>query len=154
MRYRDHGHSGGTEVGNQRQDSLHQFRIQGGGGLVEEHHLRVHSECSRDRHSLLLAARQGGRTNVGLVAQTHQFELFEPEFPCDVVGQPFELARPQRDVVQHAAVWEEVELLEHHADALSQFVRIVVEHGTAVEQDVAAVRFVKAVQASQQGGLS
>ena len=60
----------------------------------------------------------------------------------------------QRDVVDHAAVREQVELLEHHADPLPQFVGIVVQHRSAVEQDVAAVGFVEPVERAQQRRLA
>jgi hypothetical protein len=41
---------------NHRQDALDQLRIQRGGGLVEEHHLRRHRQRPGDRHPLLLSA--------------------------------------------------------------------------------------------------
>src|SRR4030088_727751 len=43
-------------------------------------------------------------------------------------SEPLELARRQRDVVQHGAVREQVEVLEHHADALPQSIGVVGKH--------------------------
>lgn len=48
---------------------------------------------------------------------------------------------------------EQLKVLEHHADSLTEPVGIVGEHGPAVEQDVAAVGFVEPVEGAQQRGL-
>lgn len=40
------------------QDFADQFRVQGGGRLVEQHHLRFHCQCPGDGHTLLLPARE------------------------------------------------------------------------------------------------
>ncbi len=48
------------EILHDDQDLADELRIQGRCGLVEQEHLRVHAQRSRDRNALLLAARQTG----------------------------------------------------------------------------------------------
>jgi len=88
---------------------------------------------------LLLATGQHAGPGSGLVLQANLVQLSQRQVPRRVCGQPPQLARRQRDVGQHAEVREEIEMLEHHADALPQFVGIVAQHRPAVQQDVAAV---------------
>jgi hypothetical protein len=75
----------------------------------------------------------------------------QPEFARGVGVEVLEPAGCKRHVVEDGAVGEQVELLEHHPDALAQLVGIVLQHRSAVEEDVAAVGFVQAIQRPQQG---
>ena len=41
-------------------------------------------------------------------------------------------------------------MLEHHADALAQLVGVVAQHRSAIQQNVAAIGLVQAVQRAKQ----
>ena len=153
MGHHHHGHAALGEVGHQRQHALDELRVEGGGGLVEEHHLRLHGQGAGNGDTLLLAAGEVGGTGVGLVLEPHQVELLERLGPGLLGRQLAQLPQRQRDVVHHGLVREQVELLEHHADPLAQLVRVVLQDRAAVEQDVALVRFDQAVHDAQQRGL-
>jgi len=61
----------------------------------------------------------------------------------------------QHDVLQHRQVRKEVELLEHHAHLGAHGVDILCRvQGDAVNDDLAAVEFLQAVDAAQQGRFS
>ena len=115
----------GAEIGNQLQNPLDHFRIQRGGRLVEEHHLRGHRQCAGDRDPLLLATGQHRGPGTGLVLQANSVQLGQRQVAGLVGGQPTQFARRQRNVLQDAELREEIELLEHHADALAELVGIV-----------------------------
>ena len=62
-----HGHAVGGQLLHNCQHLAYHFRIQGGGGLVEEQNVRVHSQRPGDGHPLLLTAGQLGRVGGSLV---------------------------------------------------------------------------------------
>ena len=65
----DHGHA---VLGERLHDVQHladHLGVEGAGGLVEEHDLRVHAQGPDDGHTLLLAAGELLRIVVGLVLQ-------------------------------------------------------------------------------------
>jgi hypothetical protein len=154
MRDHNHRHAAGAEVGDELKSSLDHFRIQRGGGLVEEHHLRRHGQRAGDRNPLLLASRQHSGAGTGLVLQANSLQLSQREFLGRVRGQPAQLARPQRDVLEDAQMREQVVVLKHHADALAEPVGIVVQYRPSVEQDVATIGLVEAIQGAQQRRLT
>src|SRR5690606_14647885 len=51
----DHRHAALSELHHGFEDFLDHLGVEGGGGLVEQHHLGTHGEGPGDRHSLLLA---------------------------------------------------------------------------------------------------
>ncbi|BDZ54876.1 hypothetical protein GCM10025870_19490 [Agromyces marinus] len=72
----EHGHAALGEAGHEVEHALDQFRVQGAGGLVEEHHLGLHREGAGDRDALLLPAGQVSGPVVGAVGQAHLGEAF------------------------------------------------------------------------------
>ena len=93
-----------------------QLAIEIGERLVEQQQRRARDQAARQRHALLLAARELVR-----IALLQPFQLQEPQRP----GQPLVAARALRtrlhaqrkdDVLRHGLVREEQEVLEHHAD--------------------------------------
>ena len=52
--------------------------VERGGRLVEEHELRVHRQGARDRHALLLPARELGRIGRHLVSEADPVEQLAP----------------------------------------------------------------------------
>ena len=90
-------------------------RIQCAEGLVVEHQLRVDGERARQPHPLLHAARE----LVGEVVRG----VLEPDQPQHLLGAREALRlrhaldlESERDVVEHPAVREQAEVLEHHRD--------------------------------------
>jgi hypothetical protein len=150
MGHDKHRHAAGAEVGDKFQSSFDHFRIQRRGRLVEEHHLRSHGQRTGDRNPLLLAAGQHARAGTGLVLQANSVQLSEREVPGRVRGQSPQFARRQRNILQDAEMREEIVMLEHHTDALTELVGIVAQHRPAVQQDVAAIELIQSVQGTQQ----
>ena len=71
------------------------------------------------------------------------------------LGHLQHLPRGESDVVQHGQVGEEVERLEHDADAPTSVVGVELGVGDVnpVEQDLAVVDRLEEVDAAEQGGL-
>ena len=59
------------QVLDRYQHLLDGFRVERGGDLVEQHHVGVHRQRTRDRDALLLAAGEFARVGVFLAVQTH-----------------------------------------------------------------------------------
>ncbi len=91
-------------------------RVQGPGGLVGEDHVRAGDQRAGDRHSLLLAAGQLGRPPPELSrGQAHPGgRPLDVRPPRGTVVQ----AQRKRDVLRHRQLRQQVQLLEHEADAL------------------------------------
>ncbi len=66
-----HGHSGLRQFLHDAEDFANQFRIQSGGGFVEEQDLGVHGQGSGDGDPLLLAAGQLVGIGVRLFRQSN-----------------------------------------------------------------------------------
>ena len=68
----------------------------------------------------------------------------------------FERDGRERAVVEHIHVVEQVKALEHHADVLAEFIDIAAlgRKVLAVEPDVARVRGLEQVEATQEGRLA
>ena len=111
-----HGHPLAGEGHHHVQDLGDHLGVQGGGRLVEEHDLRLHGEGPRDRHPLLLAARELSRIRRGLVRDVDLDQEIHRDPLRLRAGAPACPDRRQRDVLQHGHVRVEVELLEDHAD--------------------------------------
>ena len=152
----DHGHAFLGEVHHNVQHFADHFRVEGGGGFVEEHELGLHGKGAGDGHALLLAAGEHGGVDVGLVADAHALEQFHAKSLGVLFGHAAQLDGGHGQVVQNSLVGEEVELLEHHAHVLTDLVDVVlrVVDVHAVHSDEAAVDLLKAVDGAQHGGLA
>src|SRR5699024_5192270 len=73
MGHHDHGHAVGREVLEHREHLRDQLRVQGAGGLVEEHQLGVHRERPGDGDALLLPAGELRGVVVGAVESAAAF---------------------------------------------------------------------------------
>ncbi|MNI71227.1 hypothetical protein D3C73_1270880 [compost metagenome] len=82
--------------------------------------------------------------------QTHQVQLGQGLIARLLLGHAADFAQCQRDVLGHRFVREQVELLEDHADAATQFVRVVLQHRSSIQQDVALVGFDESVHHAEQ----
>ena len=105
-------------------------------------------------NALLLPAGKHVRVGVGLVGQADALQQLHRLGVGFGLLHQAQLDRGQRDVLFHRQVGEQVEMLEHHAHLLAHMVNVVVGHGLAVEDDLAAVRLFQPVQAAQERGFS
>ena len=85
----------------------------------------------------------------GLVLQANSVQLSQREVPSRVGRQAPQFAWRERNILQDAEMWEKIEMLEHHADALAELVGIVAQHRPAVQQDVAAIGLIQPIQGAQ-----
>ena len=130
--------------------------VEGGGGLVEEHDVGVHGQGAGDGHALLLAAGERARHGVGLLGETHAREQALGGGGGLLLAHELELHRGIHDVLAHAVVREEVELLEDHAHVLANLVDVCLgaRDGLAVDEDLAGGGLLEAVDAAQERGLA
>ena len=95
---------------------MYHLRVQRRGGLIEQDDLGLHRQGSGDGGTLLLAAGKLIRIGMALVGNT---DLGQQRFG-DLDGFGLALAKHATrrfdDVVQHAHVRPEIEVLEHEAD--------------------------------------
>ena len=131
--------------------ALAQQAVQRAQRLVHQHQRRLEHQRPRQRHALLLPARQLHRAAVAERLHAHPLEgALHP-------GRDLALARAahaqrERQVLPHRHVREQRVVLEHHADA--QPVRRQVADGAAVQQDLAVGHGLEAGQHHQAGGLA
>ena len=93
-----------------------QLAVEPGEWLVEQQGARGGGERAGQRHALRLAAAEVGDVAAAETAQAHQFEhRLDPLLPVRD-GHPLHL-QPEADVRRDVPVWEELLVLEHHADA-------------------------------------
>jgi hypothetical protein len=67
-----HRHPLAGEVAHDLEHLADELRIERGRRLVEQHHVRIHRERTRDRDALLLAARQVRRVGVDLLERARR----------------------------------------------------------------------------------
>ena len=151
-----HGHALVGQLLHNLQHLAHHFRVQGRGGLVKEHHVRVHGQGPSNGNALLLAAGKLLGVGVGLVRQAHPLQQLQGLFVGLGLGHQLQFGGGQGDVLLYGHVGEQVELLEHHAHAGPQLVDVVFRVGDvhALKGDGAAGGLLQQVQAPQEGGLA
>ena len=156
VRDADHGHAVLGQIAHHQQHFAHHFRVQRAGGLVEQDHRWPQRQRTRDRHALLLAARQLAGNGVRLVRQAHAFQQRHGAFARGGGRQLLELHRRQGAVFQHRQVRKQVELLKHEADAGAQRVHVLPRrmHVLAVHQNAAALDFFQPVDGADQRGFA
>ena len=104
-----------VDVLDECQDGVGRVGVQRTGGLIAEQDFGVGGQRTGDGDALLLAAGELGGVGVGLIGQAHHFQqLF-----CTLFGVGLLHARQlhrEADVLQAAALHQQVELLEDHGD--------------------------------------
>ena len=114
--------------------------VQRAGGLIAEQNLGVSCQCAGNGNALLLTAGELGRVGVGLIGQAHHFQ----QLPGALFGIGLLHARKlhrEADVLQAAALHQQIELLEDHGDvaaALTQGCGRQGLHRGAVDDDTAS----------------
>jgi len=127
VRDADHGDALAGQLGHDVEHLVDHLGVEGGGGLVKQQDLRREAERAGNGHALLLPARELERKLVGLLGNVHPLKLVQRQLIGLGLGQAAHVARRQRQVVEHAQVRKQVELLKHHAHSLAQLL-----HGAAV----------------------
>jgi hypothetical protein len=112
----DHRHALRIQLGEQPHDLFRGLRIERPRGFVGEDELRLVHQGAGDGHALLLAAGEFGRGVLGTLGEAHACEAR--------LGARMAFGRlhpgidhRQFDVLERARARQQVELLEHEADA-------------------------------------
>ena len=151
-----HGHAVLAQVADDGEHLVDEHGVERRGDLVEQHEPRRDGERAHDRDALLLAAGEPVGDTARLVGEREPVEQLESRRlglgPRDLVHA----SHRQGDVVEHRHVREEVERLEHDADALPDLVGVVPRVGEvdAVEEHEPVVDALQLVDAAQQGRLA
>ena len=116
----DHRRVLGGEFAHHGQHLARDLRIERRGRLIEEHHLGLHRQRSRDRYALLLPARELRRKARGFVGQANFAEQRSASRVGFGAAEPEDFARSERDVRKCGHVREQIELLKDHAHAAAQ----------------------------------
>ena len=119
MRHHQHRHAVPRQRAHHLQDLPDELGIQRGRRFVEQHEHRLHRHGTGDRHTLLLAARQLRRPLGGVLRHAHSGKLLGRQRASVGLLHPQHAARADRHVVERGEMGEQVEPLEHHADALT-----------------------------------
>jgi hypothetical protein len=122
--------------------------------LVAQQQARLAHQRPRQRHALLLSARQGMRVAPGQLAQTHLAEHVPRAFARRPAPEP---VQRQRHVVQRGEVGPQRIVLEHHAELAllgRQPGAASGVHHSAAQAHRAAVQALQPRHQAQQGGLA
>src|SRR5690625_742099 len=167
VRDNDHGTAFLRKLPHHPQDLPDQFRIEGGGGLVEQHNIRFHGERTGNGGPLLLPAGKLGWIGIRLLGDTDLLQKLH----CLAAGFALGLAEDVNwrfdDVLQNRHMSPEIEGLEDHAEAGPDAVDLAPVRGThpaqavlfhlqqlAAQMDAAGIRNLEQVDAAQQGRLA
>src|SRR5829696_4990036 len=133
----------------------HELRVEGGGHFVEEHDVRLHHQSARDRDALLLAARELVRVLARLRVEADAREQLVRALLGLRTWHLLDPPRGEREVVDHAQVREEVELLEDDPDPLPDRRDVGAAAGDleALEVDAAGLDRLEQVDAAQERRL-
>ena len=156
VRRDQHRHALARQLANHRQHLGDELRVERARHLVEEHEARLHGERAHDGDALLLTAREPVGVLTALVGKPEPAqELVRPRVRVRP-GEPARLARPERDVVEHGHVREEVERLEDDPDTAPHVVHV--DAGCrdllAANQDSPGVDRLEQVDAAQERRLA
>ena len=112
-----HGHARRRQVLHDLQDLAHQLWVKRGGRLIKEHDFRLHRQRAGNRHTLLLPAREFCRIVIRAIRQPHSIKELQGLNASFLLRTLQHLDRSFHHVLQSCHVREQVEALEHHADA-------------------------------------
>ena len=121
--------------------------VQPGGGLVQEHQLRIVHQGQGQGQPLLLAAGQGGVIGVGLVLELDQLQQFGGAAVPGVVAAVESERLPGGDLVEQAGA------LQLHPDPRADLPAVVAPVQPQ-QPDLARVRLREPLQDLQGGGLA
>ncbi len=151
------------ELADDVQDLADEFRVEGRGGLVEQHDLGAHGQRPGDADALLLAAGELCRELVRLVLEPDQRQQLLRPLARLLLRQLEHGGWRLGDVAHHRHVREQVELLKHHAEQRAPVaqvllrgrhqlaVAVLVPQRLAVDGDDAAIDALERHQDAQHG---
>ncbi|CDX20985.1 6-pyruvoyl-tetrahydropterin synthase [Mesorhizobium plurifarium] len=149
----EHRHALLGERNHRIEHFLDHLRIESRSRFIEQHYTWLHAQRPRDRHALLLTARELARILMRLIRYPDLLE----EMHGYLSGLPFwYLADPDRGegaVLEDSQVWKEIEVLEHHPDFATDFLDLfeVVGQLNAVDDDLARLMVLEPVDAADHG---
>ncbi len=115
VRNHNHRHATLSQVAHNRKDITNQLGVESRSSLVKEHYMRVHSKCTGNGYALLLTTRKLARHKVDTLAQAHFLKLSDSNLFCLFAATLEHLLLRKHDIFLNREMWEEVELLKHHA---------------------------------------
>ena len=161
MRHDHHRHAVGGKLAHDVENFADHFRVEGRGRLVEQHQVRLHRQRAGDGNALLLAAGELAGIFVRMRLEADAVEQLEGGRLGLGLRLFMHAHRRDGDVLNHRLVREEVELLEHHADALADGGKLALaakkavfldRHMVAVDDEAAVLVHFEAVDAADQRG--
>ena len=145
-----------VDVLDEGQDGMGGVGVQRTGGLVAQQDLGVRCQCAGNGDALLLTAGQLCRVGVGLIRQAHHLQQLSGALFGICLLYTGQL-HGEADVLQAAALHQQVELLEDHRDlpaALAQLGRRELFHLHAVNDHAALGGALQQVDAAHQRGFA
>ena len=145
-----------VDVTDECKDGLCRLRVECGGCLVAQQHLRIARECTRDADALLLSTREMARIVVRLVSEPDerkQLRNFWLDFTCGLARE----LQWKCDVVVDGRGGQQVEVLEDHADVTAFLAQLALAHFhqvASVYEHFAARRTLKHIDAADERGLA
>ncbi len=154
--HHDQGHAVGSQLAHHAEHFVDQLRVQRRGDFVAQQHLGRHRQCAGNRHALLLATGQAIREGVELLAQPDALQHLSRQLCRFGLGHLLHDLRGEHHVLAHAQMREQVELLKHHADLLTQGAQIGAcgVQIFAIDLDHTIVDRLQAVERAQQGAFA
>ena len=151
-----HRHALARELAHDEQHLPDELGIERRGDLVEEHHVRLHHQRPRDRHPLLLAARELMRVLRRPWPRARPAQAARGARLGLLAAHPADPPRRERHVVQHGQVRKQIELLEDHPDSLAdrRHVGALARDLLALEEDPPRVERLEQVDAAEQRALA
>jgi len=151
-----HGHAVLGQIFHAAQHFVDHFRVEGGGGFVEQHGAGLHGERAGDGDTLLLPAGNLARALGGLTRDAHAAEQFHRQIRGLLLAHAPDLDRREGHVFEHGQVRVQVELLEDHAHLGAQGVHV---HFRGVDarpfkEDVPLLDRLQTVQATDERALA
>ena len=123
----DHRLAGLGQVGDHADHFGGHPRVERAGGLVEEDRFGLHRQGAGDGDALLLAAGELVGAGGELVGEADAVQELPGFGFALVAGAAEHVERAGEHVFQHVHVREQVELLEHHADAAAELAERIAE---------------------------
>ena len=156
MRRQHHRHPRPGEPADDIEHLTDQLRVQGGGHLVEQQQLGLHRQRANDRHALLLTAGESVGKVRSLVRQAESGQQLLRIGLHLARRATRNLARAERDVVEHGQVREQVVRLKDDADPPAHRIQVDVvrRHVDVADMDRSGVDGLEPVDAPQQRGLA
>src|SRR6266508_2797920 len=151
-----HGHALMGEVAHDVEHLADHLGVEGAGGLIEQHDLRIHRQGAGDRDALLLAAGEPDRVLIGLLGDADLLQEGLRFLSRGGLRHAADLHRRQHDVLGRGEVGEQVERLEDHPHVAPKAVHVdapIVDRHT-VDDELAAVDRLELVDRSDHRALA